>query len=158
MAKRNCVLCGKEVGMMSQCFIQLCGTSQSLCGDCTERCRQATQEEKIFLWEKMARSPYLIKRDEVLKNLPKEREAWQQALDQERQKQERDQERKQRLSRNVRCCDQPMTSLGVSTFQLGEHTFLAGDLGNLLAGSMDLALFRCEVCGQIKFFDPNFVK
>lgn len=158
MAKRHCVLCGEKIGVMSQCFVPLCGVSQSLCGDCAERYRQASEEEKIPLREKMVRSPYLLGRDEVLKNLPGERASWQRTLEQERERQEQERERKQRLSQNVRCCDRPMTSLGVSTFQLGEYTFLGGDLGNLLAGSMDLALFRCEVCGQIKFFAPEFLK
>ena len=48
--------------------------------------------------------------------------------------------------------------MGVSTFQLGEHTFFLGDLDNLLSGSLELALFRCNCCGQIKFFDPACVK
>lgn len=158
MAKRNCVLCGKEVGIMSQCFTELCGTSQSLCEECMERCRKATQEEKILLREKMVRSPYLMKRDEVLRNLDKSRQEWAWAQEQARQKQQQEQQRKQRLSETVRCCGQPMTSLGVSTFQLGEHTFFGGDLDHLLSGSMKLALFRCEMCGQIKFFDPEFIK
>lgn len=51
-----------------------------------------------------------------------------------------------------------MKPLGNFTFQLGEHTFFLGDLDNLLSGSLELALFRCECWGQVKFFDPSFVK
>ena len=56
------------------------------------------------------------------------------------------------------CCGQPMTPLGVSEYQLGRTGWIMGDLPNLLAGSMELALFRCERCGQIKFMDPKIMK
>lgn len=53
------------------------------------------------------------------------------------------------------CCGQDMTKLGVSTFQLGEHTFLGGDLDHLLSGSLKMAVFRCEVAGPAGNFLPG---
>ena len=64
----------------------------------------------------------------------------------------------EKLNKLMSCCGQPMTPLGVSEFQLGRTGWIMGDLPNLLAGAMELALFRCERCGQIKFMDPKIMK
>lgn len=64
----------------------------------------------------------------------------------------------EKLNKLMSCCGQPMTPLGVSEYQLGRTGWIMGDLPNLLAGSMELALFRCERCGQIKFMDPKIMK
>lgn len=64
----------------------------------------------------------------------------------------------ERLGKLMNCCGQPMTPLGVSEFQLGCQGWILGDLPNLLAGAMELAVFRCEHCGQIRFMDPEFIK
>ena len=69
-----------------------------------------------------------------------------------------EEQRQAQVKKTARCCGQDMTKLGVSTFQLGEHTFLGGDLDHLLSGSMKMAVFRCEVCGRLKFFDPEWVQ
>ncbi|MCI8423225.1 MAG: hypothetical protein HFF50_06815 [Lawsonibacter sp.] len=58
----------------------------------------------------------------------------------------------------MRCCGQPMTALGKSEFQLGRESFLFSGWSHLLSGSIELALFRCEHCGQIKFMDPAFLQ
>ena len=158
MAKRNCILCEKEVGVWTTCLISLCDTDQALCEDCMQKFRQANDETKILLREKMARSPHLLKGDEVRANLPAHRRRWQQELEEKRQKQHQEQQRKVRLEAMARCCDQPMTYMGVSTFQLGEYSFLLGDWSHLMSGAMHMAIFRCETCGQLKFFDPEYVK
>ena len=72
--------------------------------------------------------------------------------------QQQEEQRQAQVKKTARCCGQDMTKLGVSTFQLGEHTFLGGDLDHLLSGSMKMAVFRCEVCGRLKFFDPEWVQ
>ena len=140
MAKRACVLCGEMAGSWSLCYITLCGTSQTLCEKCMRRYRDAAGEEKIALREYMARSPHLREGEEV------------------RGRRQQEEQRQAQVKKTARCCGQDMTKLGVSTFQLGEHTFLGGDLDHLLSGSMKMAVFRCEVCGRLKFFDPEWVQ
>ena len=140
MAKRACVLCGEMAGSWSLCYITLCGTSQTLCEKCMRRYRDAAGEEKIALREYMARSPHLREGEQA------------------RERRQQEEQRQAQVKKTARCCGQDMTKLGVSTFQLGEHTFLGGDLDHLLSGSMKMAVFRCEVCGRLKFFDPEWVQ
>ena len=158
MAKRACVLCGEMAGSWSLCYITLCGTSQTLCEKCMRRYRDAAGEEKIALREYMARSPHLREGEEVRERLPQARVQWQRELEQARERRQQEEQRQAQVKKTARCCGQDMTKLGVSTFQLGEHTFLGGDLDHLLSGSMKMAVFRCEVCGRLKFFDPEWVQ
>ena len=146
MAKRACVLCGEMAGSWSLCYITLCGTSQTLCEKCMRRYRDAAGEEKIALGE------------EARERLPQARGQWQRELEQARERRQQEEQRQAQVKKTARCCGQDMTKLGVSTFQLGEHTFLGGDLDHLLSGSMKMAVFRCEVCGRLKFFDPEWVQ
>ena len=139
MAKRACVLCGEMAGSWSLCYITLCGTSQTLCEKCMRRYRDAAGEE-------------------VRERIPQARVQWQRELEQARERRQQEEQRQAQVKKTARCCGQDMTKLGVSTFQLGEHTFLGGDLDHLLSGSMKMAVFRCEVCGRLKFFDPEWVQ
>lgn len=158
MAKRACVLCGEMAGSWSLCYITLCGTSQTLCEKCMRRYQDAAGEEKIALREYMARSPHLREGEEVRERIPQARVQWQRELEQARERRQQEEQRQAQVKKTARCCGQDMTKLGVSTFQLGEHTFLGGDLDHLLSGSMKMAVFRCEVCGRLKFFDPEWVQ
>ena len=90
--------------------------------------------------------------------LAQARVQWQRELEQARERRQQEEQRQAQVKKTARCCGQDMTKLGVSTFQLGEHTFLGGDLDHLLSGSMKMAVFRCEVCGRLKFFDPEWVQ
>lgn len=106
----------------------------------------------------MARSPHLREGEEVRERLPQARVQWQRELEQAQERRQQEEQRQAQVKKTARCCGQDMTKLGVSTFQLGEHTFLGGDLDHLLSGSMKMAVFRCEVCGRLKFFDPEWVQ
>lgn len=52
-------------------------------------------------------------------------------------------------------CDTAMQDLGLQEFQLGSHSLLFGDLGNILAGSFTAQLYVCPKCGKIEFFRVN---
>lgn len=52
-------------------------------------------------------------------------------------------------------CDTIMQDLGQREFQLGSHSLLFGDLGNILAGSFVTQLYVCPKCGKIEFFHVN---
>lgn len=57
----------------------------------------------------------------------------------------------EKTARRRPCCGQDMTKLGVSTFQLGEHTFWAVTWTICCSGSMKMAVFPLQVCGRLKF-------
>ena len=156
--KPRCVLCGQETGLFDRCSIHFYRTTQIICSKCQDRYEKAEGPERDALDQRILSSHCLENRDVVRRNYEADQEQ-KRAEEEARLEQERQlQERRERQRAVLTCCGQEMTSMGVSTFQLGEHTFFLGDLDNLLSGSLELALFRCERCGQIKFFDPACVK
>lgn len=160
MAKEKpcCVLCGQETSIFGRCSINFYRTTQIVCSKCQDRYEKAEGPERDALDRRILTSRSLENRDVVRRGYEAAQEQ-KRAEEEARREQERQlQERRERQRAVLTCCGQEMTSMGVSTFQLGEHTFLLGDLDNLLSGSLELALFRCERCGQIKFFDPASVK
>ena len=72
----------------------------------------------------MARSPHLREGEEVGAP-PQARVQWQWELEQARERRQQEEQRQAQVKKTARCCGQDMTKLGVSTFQLGEHTFWA---------------------------------
>ena len=58
------------------------------------------------------------------------------------------------MKTDLKClrCGEAMQYLGTEDFQLGKTGFFLGDLPNLLAGAMRLAVYRCPSCGKVEFF------
>ena len=139
-----CAFCGTELKRFGKDYVVCAGVSQPVCKDCWTRYRDASQVKRCrdILKHSWAREP------EQVRTFLAERE----------QEDAEERAKAEKLERLMSCCGQPMTSLGVSEFQLGRQGFFLGDLPNLLAGAMTLAVFRCECCGQIKFMDPKFIK
>lgn len=52
-------------------------------------------------------------------------------------------------------CNIPMQDGGEIELQLGRHSFLFGDLDNLLSGSLSAQLYICPQCGKMELFNPN---
>ena len=52
-------------------------------------------------------------------------------------------------------CGTRMNYLGDRKLQLGQTGWVLGDLPNLLAGSMELALYSCPSCGKVEFFQAD---
>ena len=159
MAKEPCicVLCGKECGFFERSYIAFYGTEQTACSTCEQIYRKASTEQRQALQKQIFSSPHLKKRELTLERF-EQKQQEQQALQEKQRKQEQLLlERPTRQKEALRCCDREMVSEGVSQFQLGEHTFFGGDFSHLMAGSMSLAVYRCECCGQIKFFDPSYL-
>lgn len=158
MAKRACVLCGEMAGSWSLCYITLCGTSQTLCEKCMRRYRDAAGRRRSpsgSIWP----GPSPERGGGGAERLPQARVQWAAGAGAGGGSAgSKEEQRQAQVKKTARCCGQDMTKLGVSTFQLGEHTFLGGDLDHLLSGSMKMAVFRCEVCGRLKFFDPEWVQ
>lgn len=139
-----CSFCGKELKLFGKDTLVCGGVTQPVCRDCGEKYLSVSQVERCR---------------ELLKNgRAAEPEKIRVFLEEKERELAERQARAERLGRIMSCCGQPMTSLGVSEFQLGRQGWLTGDLPNLLAGAMELGVFRCDQCGQIKFMDPKFMK
>ncbi len=52
-------------------------------------------------------------------------------------------------------CNTPMDFLGQRQIQLGKTGWLLGDVSNLFAGAMDVAVFKCPMCGKLEFFSAE---
>ena len=139
-----CAFCGTELKRFGKDTLVCASITQTVCKDCWTRYRDATQIERC--------------RDILKHSWAKEPEEIRTFLEEREQEKAREQAKAEKLGRLMKCCGQPMTPLGMSEFQLGRTSWIFGDWPNLLAGAMELALFRCECCGQIKFMDPKFMK
>lgn len=152
MAKERprCVICGQETEFFRRATLPVYNTNQIVCTDCHQRYDSATQQEKADLKERILNSPYLWDRERI-ENLLK----WKQEVEEHRQAKEKMTVLKaaHREQATV-CCGQKMTCLGTSQFQLREHSILLGDLSPMMAGSLQMSVYQCEMCGQMKFFKP----
>lgn len=52
-------------------------------------------------------------------------------------------------------CSTPMRFQGEQQIQLGKTGWILGDLSNLLAGAMHVAVFQCPECGKLEFFNAE---
>lgn len=156
MAKDHCVLCGKELSFFSRSSITVYSTHQTACTSCQEQYDRAKPEEKAVLLQRILRSPDLGDRDFVLKNrrFREEEAARIKAAEKERQQMLLQRPISQRAI--LTCCERAMTPLGVSEFQMGREGFFLDT--HMFEGSMRFAIFRCDCCGQLKFFDPKFIE
>ena len=135
-----CVFCGKELKRFEKVELACAGVAQLACKDCWNKYKDVP---KIGQYRAMLSAGWAAEPEKLRAILAE--------LEQEEVEAEK-------LNTLMSCCGQPMTPLGVSEYQLGRTGWIMGDLPNLLAGSMELALFRCERCGQIKFMDPKIMK
>ena len=60
-----------------------------------------------------------------------------------------------RYSINCLRCRTPMDFLGEQQIQLGKTGWILGDLSNLLAGSLDVQIYKCRRCGKLDFFSSQ---
>ena len=146
-----CVLCGCEVNFLSQKVVHLCSTEQPLCGACWKRYDRADELEQPRLRDRILSSPHLRKRERVQEFLAEER------LNMERRDRERAEKRQQldeltaRMKTILRCCDTPMNYLGPGSYRQCSDNLL------LPAYERYMVVFECPHCGQIKFFNQDFV-
>lgn len=155
MAKESCVLCGKELNFFSRSSINIYSTQQTVCTDCKTQCDRAKAEEKLDLLQRILRSPHLSDRELVMKNKTFREEEAERKRAAEAERQELLRQRPIRQKEILTCCGRPMAALGVSEFQMGHEGFFIDT--HMFKGSMCFAIFRCECCGQLKFFDPSFI-
>ena len=146
-----CTLCGREVSFLSQKVIHLCSTEQSLCGDCWKEFSRADAVEQSRLRDKIIASPNLKKREQVMEFLSNNRAAMERRDRENLEAQKRSEFLQQHMAQKLRCCDAPMDYLGP-----GNYTQQSP---NLLIPSYPrrIEVFECPVCGQVKFFNRDFV-
>lgn len=150
MARKTCILCERELIPFGKCVIDLHGTKQSLCGECKRIYEKSSLEEKFPLWEKMLRSSALEDYETVRAGVAKARENWESKQKKERGEQELTERKRAYMERVACCCDKPMKYLGSRYFGMGGWDAL-------LQWDQNVDMFRCECCGQIKFFQmPDF--
>ena len=135
-----CVFCGKELKRFEKVELACAGVAQLACKDCWNKYKDVP---KIGQYRAMLSAGWAAEPEKLRAILAE---------------MEQEEVEAEKLNKLMSCCGQPMTPLGVSEYQLGRTGWIMGDLPNLLAGSMELALFRCERCGQIKFMDPKIMK
>jgi len=58
------------------------------------------------------------------------------------------------MHRELNClrCGGEMRFIMAENLQLGKTGWILGDLPNLIAGAMEVAVYRCSTCGKIEFF------
>lgn len=147
----TCILCGSEIGFLGQFVVHLYSTEQPVCKQCSRQYEQADALEKNRLRDRMLTSPNLKKRERVMESLSEER------TNRELRDRERMEEKQKldaltaRMKTALRCCDTSMTCLG-----RGRYTQFTA---NLLPPMLErpVIVFECPVCGQVKFFNPDFV-
>ena len=147
----NCTLCGCEVNFLTQKVIHLCSTEQPLCGECWKRYDKADEAEQPRIRERILASPYLRKREKVMEFLAENREAIARRDQERMEAQQRAEFLQQHMSQKLRCCDSPME-------YLGQGSYTQFPLGLYIAATPRLIdVFECPVCGQVKFFNTEFI-
>ena len=147
----SCVLCSRDVNFLSQKVIHLCGTEQPLCGDCWKEFDRADKVEQSRLRDRMLSSPHLKKREQVQEFLAANRESMERRDREEKKAKERADFLREHMTQKLRCCDAPME-------YLGQGGYTQYPIGLYIAATTRLVdVFECPVCGQVKFFNPEFV-
>ena len=52
-------------------------------------------------------------------------------------------------------CNGSMQLIMYEKLQLGQTGWFLGDLPNLFAGSLDVAIYACQKCGKLEFYQIN---
>ena len=155
MAER-CAMCGNELGFLGRGSIQLYGTVQPVCRDCEKSYNaKADEPERERRRQKLLSSPWLREREHVEKLIAEQEEQRQRQQAEQVRQAQLEEERARARQEQTRCCGQEMEDMGPFVFQLGQHGFFTGDWNHLAAGAMEMTMYRCPCCGQVKFFDAE---
>ena len=147
----NCVLCGCEVSFLSQKVIHFCSTEQPLCGTCWKQYDRADSTEQARIRERMTASPHLRKREKVMEFLAENRTALERRDREQAQRQQELSELTGRMKTILRCCDVPMRYLGPGTYRQAAEDIFPPPFERYVS------VFECPRCGQVKFFNQDFV-
>lgn len=146
-----CVLCGCEVNLLSQKVIHLCSTQQLLCPACDRTYQRADKGERERLQKQILSSPHLRNREAVQEFLAATQAATQRRTQEQIEAQQRADFLRQHMPQKLHCCDSPMEYLGQGSYTQYPLGFFAAAAPRLIS------IFECPVCGQVKFFNPDFI-
>lgn len=132
-----CIFCGREIGRWKDEEL-LCGYKlQTVCGDCWERYKKAPpiQRARLALESGRAKDPEGIRR----------------FLEKEEAQEARNAQRREWQREALTCCGQRMQ-------EMEQYAFRYRNWDSLIEGyAPTMTAFRCERCGQVKFFDTRFL-
>lgn len=143
--KPRCVICGQETEFFRRASLPLYNTNQIVCTDCERRYTSASTQERAKLKEQMLNSPYLWDRERIETLLK-----WKQEEEERRLAKEQVNVLKAaRREQATVCCGEKMRLQGHSLLQMSEH--------HINTEQIPMAVYECEICGQLKFFKsvPN---
>ena len=131
----TCIFCGKEIKFWQTDSLTCGGVSQPVCGKCADKYMGLPhhQRARLALETGRARSPEKI----------------QEYLDEREAKLALEAKRRARQEETLTCCGQRMT-------KVDEVSFLS-QMGLFQSYTDPLVMFRCELCGQMKFFGASFL-
>ena len=147
----NCTRCGCEVNFLTQKVIHLCSTEQPLCGECWKHYDRADADEQPRIRERILASPYLRKREKVMEFLSENREAIARRDRARVEEKQRLDDLSIRMKAVLRCCDRPMNYLGPGSYRQAAEDLFPPPMERYVC------VFECPVCGQVKFFNRDFI-
>lgn len=130
-----CIFCGKEIKFWQADQLTCGGVPQKVCGKCGNRYMNLSHRQRAVLALETGRAEGSERIEAFLRET------------EEQQKQEDARRRYQEST--LTCCGQQMT-------KLDEVSFLS-QAGFLQTYTDTMVMFRCELCGQVKFFDVSFL-
>lgn len=130
-----CIFCGKEIKFWQADQLTCGGVPQKVCGKCGNRYMNLPHRQRAVLALETGRAEGSERIEAFLRET------------EEQQKQEDARRRYQEST--LTCCGQQMT-------KLDEVSFLS-QAGFLQTYTDTMVMFRCELCGQVKFFDASFL-
>lgn len=131
----TCIFCGKEIGFWQADQLTCGGVSQPVCGKCADKYADLPQHQRARLALETGRA--------------RDSEGLQSYLDRRAEKLEREARRRDFQEKTLVCCGQRMV-------QVEEVSFLSR-VSLFQTYTDTMVMFRCDCCGQVKFFDASFL-
>ncbi|MCI9670264.1 MAG: hypothetical protein HFF49_01770 [Lawsonibacter sp.] len=132
----TCIFCGKEIKFWQTDQLTCGGVPQKVCSKCAERYMNLSQRQRAVLALETGRA--------------EGRERMEAFLKETEEQQKRDEARRSCQEKTLTCCGQRMTKV--------DEVSLVSRMGFVQDYTDTLLMFRCDCCGQVKFFDASFLE
>lgn len=130
----TCIFCGKEIKFWQADQLTCGGIAQPVCGKCAKRYVNLSQRQRAVLALETGRA--------------EGREHMEAFLKETEEQQRRDEARRSCQEKTLACCGQRMAKV--------DEVSLVSRMGFVQDYTDTLVMFRCDCCGQVKFFDASF--
>lgn len=130
-----CIFCGQEIKFWQADQLTCGGVPQKVCGSCGNRYLILSQRQRAVLALETGRAEE-----------PERIEAF---LKKTEERQKREDARRRYQENTLTCCGQRMSKVDEVSF-LTRTSFIQTYTDTMV-------MFRCELCGQLKFFDASFL-